>query len=88
VRHDDGSEVWYRIVFSSTPGVFVPDVAGSKKLEEWPNGLTTTFWGTPIAEALLGRRPGDRSLIKSPTGETPITILDVQPGEPPGLLLA
>jgi len=86
VRHD--SEVWYRIVFSSAPDVFAPDIAGSKLIEEWPDGLTTTFWGTPIADALLGRHPGDRSLIKLPAGETPITILDVHPGEPPGLLLA
>ena len=57
-------------------------------MDEWPDDLITAFWETPVAEALLGRRPGDRSRIKLPAGETPITILDVQPGEPPGLLLA
>ena len=65
VRSDDGEEVWYRIEFGATAQIGL-----------YPNVKTVTL-GSGVALALVGRRAGDRPVIRAPIGETRITILEV-----------
>jgi transcription elongation GreA/GreB family factor len=67
-RLPDGTECWYRIVLSAW------------EMERRPDQTDTT-WGAPIARALIGRRPGEHSVIRAPSGETAITILEVRHDE-------
>ncbi len=65
VRSDDGTESSYRIVFPTESQVGLH-----------PEVMDVT-WRSGVAQALIGRRAGDRSVIKAPIGETRITILEV-----------
>jgi transcription elongation GreA/GreB family factor len=75
VRPQDQRELWYRIVVSV-------EAVGPY------SGVTDVFWGSPVAEALVGKHPGDQSMIDAPAGETAITILEVRHQELPSDLAA
>ncbi len=60
-RDADGSETSYRIV-----GV-----------DEADPGRGLIGWSSPIARALMGRRPGDAVVAKLPESERGLTILDI-----------
>ena len=62
IRHGNGEEVAYRIV-----GV-----------EEADPDHGSISWISPLAQALLSRRAGDKVRFRSPAGEQELTILSVR----------
>jgi transcription elongation GreA/GreB family factor len=53
-REESGEDLWYRIEFGATAQIGL-----------YPNVKTVT-WGSAVALALVGRRTGDRSVIRAP----------------------
>ena len=50
-------------------------------IEERRNGVTVVSPGSPLGEALLGSKPGDKVSYQAPGGTLKVTVVAIEPGD-------